>query len=286
MKPILVLATLICLALSVPASLNAGVIMVNSHESFENAEQATITKVFVDSDRVRIETGGEMGHSVMIFRGDKQTMWIIAPDKQSYQELTKEQIDRFGEQMGGRMADMRKQMEEQLKNMPPERRAMVEKMMKSRMGGMPMAAPPTSKTEYSLVASGQQINQWTCDKYEGVRDGEKRREIWTVPPGDVGFEAADFQVMRQMAEFINGLSQFGGAQADQANPFRVGRGGDGPDFSGVPVRRINYQAGRPSSRDELKEVRREDFDATLFEVPDGFKKTQMFGGSGNDPFRR
>ena len=48
--------------------------------------------------------------------------------------------------------------------------------MKSRMGGMLMAAAPTSKTEYSLVASGQQVNQWTCDKYEGVRDGEKQRE--------------------------------------------------------------------------------------------------------------
>ena len=150
--------------------------MVNSHESFQSGEQPTTTKVFVDSDRVRIETEGEFGRSVMIFRGDKQTMWIVAPDRRSYQELTKEQVDRFGEQMGGRMAEMRQQMQEQLKNMPPERRKMVEQMMKSRMGGMLMAAAPTSKTEYSLVASGQQVNQWTCDKYEGVRDGEKQRE--------------------------------------------------------------------------------------------------------------
>lgn len=111
--------------------------------------------------------------------------------------------------------------------------------MKSRLGGMPMAAEPTSKTEYSLVASGQQVNQWTCDKYEGVRDGEKRREIWTVPPGEVGFEASDFQVMKQMSEFIKGLSQFGGGQAEQQTPFRVGAGGEGQDFSGVPVRQIN-----------------------------------------------
>ena len=272
--------------LSVPSLLNAGVVMVNSHESFQSGEQPTTTKVFVDSDRVRIETEGEFGRSVMIFRGDKQTMWIVAPDRRSYQELTKEQVDRFGEQMGGRMAEMRQQMQEQLKNMPPERRKMVEQMMKSRMGGMLMAAAPTSKTEYSLVASGQQVNQWTCDKYEGVRDGEKQREIWTVPPEEVGFEASDFQVMKQMSEFIKGLSQFGGGQAEQQTPFRVGAGGEGQDFSGVPVRQIDYRAGRPSSRSELKEVRREDFDAELFEVPAGFKKQQMFGGAGNNPFQR
>ena len=55
--------------LSVPSLLNAGVVMVNSHESFQSGEQPTTTKVFVDSDRVRIETEGEFGRSVMIFSG-------------------------------------------------------------------------------------------------------------------------------------------------------------------------------------------------------------------------
>ena len=59
----------------------------------------------------------------------------------------------------------------------------------------------------------------------------------------------------------------------------------GRDFSGVPVLQINYRAGRAASRSELKEVRREDFDAELFEVPAGFQKQRMFGGSGN-PVRR
>ena len=282
------LLPIVCALSIAPALLEAGVVMVNSHESFQDPGEPTTTKIFVDSDRVRIETAGEFGHSVMIFRGDKQLMWIVAPDRETYQELTKEQIDRFGEQIGDGMAEMRRQMEEQLKNMPPERRAMIEKMMKPRIGGMPMAAPQTSKTESSLVASGQQINQWTCDKYEGVRDGEKRREMWTVPPDEVGFEASDFEVMKQMAEFVKGLSQFGGGQGEQQNPFRVGGGSEGEDqdFSGVPVRQIEYQAGRPSSRTELKEVRREDFDSALFEVPAGFKKQQMFGGPGKNPFQR
>ena len=233
--------------------LDGGGVMVNSHESFQDPGEPMTTTVFVETDRVRIETAGEFGRSVMIFRGDKQTMWIVAPDQRTYQELTEEQIDRFGEQMGG----------------------------------MPMAAPATSKTEYSLVASDQQINQWTCDKYEGVRDGEKQREMWTVPPDEIGLEASDFEVMKQMAEFVKGFSKFGGGQADQQSLFRVGGGeGKDQDFSGVPVRQIEYQGGRPSSRSELKEVRREDFDSTLFEVPAGFKKQQMFGGPGKNPLQR
>ena len=89
-----------------------------------------------------------------------------------------------------------------------------------------------------------------------------------------------------MAEFIKGLSQFGGGQAEQQTPFRVGAGGDDPDFSGVPVRQIGYRDGRPSSRSEIKEFRREDFDAAIFEVPAGYKKQKMFGGAGKNPFQR
>ncbi len=40
---------------------------------------------------------------------------------------------------------------------------------------------------------------------------------------------------------------------------------------------------------EIKEVRREDFDASLFEVPEGYKKLKMMempGGKGKSPFQR
>ena len=262
--------------------LTAGVLMVSTQEFFQGSQQQpATTKLRVESDRVRIEMDGTERSDVMIFRGDRQVMWIIDHKAKVYREMTKADIDR----LGGRASEIRAMMQEQLKNMPPERRQMVERLMKSKMSGMG-GAPQPAKTEYTKVASGQEINQWTCDKYEGIREGQKRREVWTAAPDQLGLEMSDFNVMQQMAEFIKGFSQFG-----REAPFRVGSEAakQEGDYSGVPVRQIYYQGGRPTSKSEIKEVRREDFDASLFELPAGYKKQKMMempAGKGRDPFQR
>ena len=261
-------------------ALEAGVLMVNTQESFEGSQPPVTTKLRVESDRVRIEMEGTGRNDVIIFRGDRQVMWMIDNNATVYREMTKADVDRLGSQISGMMA----QMQEQLKNMPPQQRQMVEKMMKSRMGGMAAAQP--AKTEYTKVASGQEISQWTCDKYEGVREGQKQREVWTTAPDQLGLDMSDFKVMQQMGEFFKGFAQFG-----REAPFRVGamEAESAMDYSGVPVRQIFYRGGRPTSKTEIKEVRREDFDASLFELPEGYKKQKMMempAGRGGNPFQR
>ena len=96
---------------------------------------------------------------------------------------------------------------------------------------------------------------------------------------------SDFKVMQQMGEFFKGFSQF----AREA-PFRVGSEAaqQEGDYAGVPVRQIFYQGGRPNMKTEINEVRREDFDASLFELPQGYKKQKMMempGGKGKNPFQ-
>ena len=274
---------LICpwLLLSWLQALTAGVLMVSTQESFGGSPQPVTTKLRVESDRVRIEMEGTERSDVMIFRGDRQVMWMIDRKAKVYREMRKADVDR----LGGRVNEIRAMMQEQLKNLSPERRQMVEKMIESKMSGMG-GAPQPAKTEYTKVAGGQEINQWTCDKYEGIHEGEKRREVWTTAPGQLGLEMSDFNVMQQMGEFIKGLTQFG-----REAPFRVGSlaAQKEGDYSGVPVRQIFYQGGRPTSKTEITEVRREDFDASLFELPEGYKKQEMMGmpgGSGRNPFQR
>ncbi len=220
-------------------------------------------------------------NDVMIFRGDRQVLWMIDNQAKVYREMTKADVDRIG----GQVNEMMAKMQEQLKNMPPQQRQMVEKMMKSRMGGMAGTAQP-AKTEYTKVASGQEINQWTCDKYEGIREGQKQREVWTAAPGQLGLDMGDFKVMQQMGEFFKGFSRFGSEA-----PFRVGSEAaqQEGDYSGVPVRQIFYQGGRPTLKTEIKEVRRENFDSSLFELPEGYKKQkimEMPAGKRSNPFQR
>jgi hypothetical protein len=74
---------------------------------------------------------------------------------------------------------------------------------------------------------------------------------------------ADFEVSRQLAEFLRGLIPQG---ADQL--FQVGNASQ-QGFSGVPVRRVATVAGREMVT-ELTNVARQTFPDSLFAVPDGF----------------
>ena len=74
-------------------------------------------------------------------------------------------MKQLAQQMSGMMA----QMQAAMKNMTPEQRAMMEKMMK---GKMPQAAAAAPKTVYTAKGSGS-VNGFSCTKYEGDLSGEK-----------------------------------------------------------------------------------------------------------------
>ena len=84
---------------------------------------------------------------------------------------------------------------------------------------------------------------------------------------------ADFQVTKQMAEFFRKLVPQG---ADSM--FAVGTPEE-QGYNGVPVRRVTFRNGQQQSISETTEARRENFAASVFEVPAGFQK-EAFGGGG------
>ena len=130
------------------------------------------------------------------------------------------------------------QMQEQMKNMPPEARARMEAMMKGR-GMAPAGSAPIT---YAKIGTDK-VGKWTCDKYEGSRDGEKVSELCTVPPATLGFTPGDFEVTKQMAEFFAKLVPQGGDQM-----FRIGTA-TANGFSGVPVRTVTFTNGAPRRDD-------------------------------------
>ena len=125
----------------------------------------------VDKTRVRTEMTDPTGRShVVVFDSGKQALYIINPEAKTYSELTKADADR----MGGQINDAMAQMQAQLANMPPEQRAMVEKMMAARMGGAGRGAA-AAKTEYRKTGTDT-VGKWPCDKYEGTQNGRRPRK--------------------------------------------------------------------------------------------------------------
>ncbi len=231
------------------------------------AEKTTTTngpaqthQIQIEKDWMRVEhdmPSGEKG--AFLFDGVKQVVWIVNYDKKTYTEMTKADLDRMGQQMTDAMA----KMQEAMKNLPPEQRAQMEQMMKGR--GMPDT--PAAKVTYRKVGTDT-VGRWTCDKYEGYRNGQKTSELCTVDPKVLGLVEADFEVARKLGEFFRQLMP---QNADSV--FSVGKAND-QGFSGVPVKRAFF-VGQRQTVSELTDVGRQTFPASTFEVPEGFRKQPL-----------
>jgi hypothetical protein len=243
-------------AVASTASAAQGVLVVET--STVNGTPRT-TQVQIEPTRMRTEIAGQNGTSqIVIFDGGKQILYMIDPAAKSYSELTKAEVDAAGAQMG----DMMGQMQKALEGLPPAQRAQMEAMMKGRMGAMPGAA---AKTEYRRGGASK-VAKWSCDVYESFQNNQKTGEVCTVSASALGFNAADFEVSRQLAAFMRGLIPQG---ADQV--FQSGRAQE-QGYDGVPVRRVTTIAGRQMVT-ELTSVARQTFPDSAFTIPDGFRKT-------------
>jgi hypothetical protein len=246
----------------VPAQAADGVLIAMKITSGNNV---TTTQTQIEKTRMRADTVAANGRKqTIVFDGGAQVFRAIDDDAKTYTEITKADVDRISSQMSGAMA----QLQEQLKNMPPEQRARMEAMMQGGRGMIgAMAGPPP---EYKKVGSDK-VGRWTCDKYEGTKNGEKSSEICTVDPAALGFTAADFAVAQQLADFFSKMMPPG-----MDSLFRMGTGGTA-GFSGIPVRTVSFRNGAPQTVSEMTEVTRQSFADALFAVPAGYQKREMSG---------
>ena len=102
-------------------------------ENTDLATNKTTTQVIMmDNTRLRVDAD-EKTSMMFLTDGGRNRMVILDKAKNTYQEIDEQTMKQMGQQVSGAMA----QMEAAMKNMPPEQRAMMEKMMK---GKMPQAA--------------------------------------------------------------------------------------------------------------------------------------------------
>lgn len=257
MKPHIRLAVAVLVVGTLAAPAGAGLVMVYEQESFGRPGTETAT-MYLGKDRMRTETKGGGGDHVFIFRGDRELFWMVDTKKRSYVEISREDLKKLKAMMDKAM----KKYEEQMKNLPPEQRQMVESMMKDKI---PQKPP---QTRYKKVDSGIPVGRWTCDLYDGYQGQEKIEEVWTAEAGQFDLHPEELQVFDEVRGFMEEFSK-------QPLPFfRIGKEqeGKGSDFSGVPVRMISYSEGKKQERMELLDVQRKDVDPSLFELPEGLKR--------------
>ena len=200
-------------------------------------------EMLLDNTRLRVNT--DAGSSVLFLTdGGRNRMVMLDKSRNEYTEIDQQTMNQLGQQMQGAMA----QMEAAMKNMPPEQRAMMEKMMKGKMPGAAQATPPVA-TVYSAKGSAT-VNGFACTKYDGERGGAKVSEVCAAPASTIKIDASDFQLFDKMREFTSGLQQAMKSLPIASNAPRFAERG----FEGFPVQQIEFSNGQPVQRMDLKSL--------------------------------
>jgi len=224
---------------------------------------------------VRIESHqeGTTDQTITIFRDE--TLFIVNHQDQTYHRMDKDSMNRMSSQMSEAM----KQMEAELANVPPEQRAMMERMMKGRMpGGMPGAMGSNRPQRRIEVGGDEQVGEYSCTMYTVYRGTEKTQEVCAAPVSQIAVAEEAMEAFQAMSRFSK---QF--AESVQQSPLAAPL--DNPfqfldEINGFPVLVREFDGGRASSEVFLKSATQQSLSNDLFSVPDGYKEIDPFAQMG------
>lgn len=243
----------VCL-LGLTLTAQAGVTIVQSWQKLDGKTEAMGNTIHVDKDRIRVVNGSNPDQQ-FIYRGDKKLLWIVNLKEKTYMEMTEKDFN----EMFAKRDEAMKKMKEQMAQMPPEQRKMMEGMMaKMSAGGAVGADAP--KTEFKNTGSGGKINGWSTVKYEAIREGGKKSDIWVSEYKTLGISESEVHVFKDLAKYFEKIAPTSEWQISD---------------KGMPVKSLTYKDGKPEFQMEVKEVKKESQPASLFEVPAGMTRKQM-----------
>jgi hypothetical protein len=240
----------------------AGVHIENTTRDIKTKEQkGDLQTILVQDSKMHSSTG----HGAFILKGSSIIM--VDDKRKEYREMTKEDMKKMAEQAGAAM----KRMHEQMKNMKPEQRAMMEKMMGNKIpggiGGVGSDKPDTWEAK-NLNKTGN-VEGRTCQVWSMSRNGALFEELCVVPYNTLpGKENLD-KVFKEMAAAFADLAK-ASPNADQtAKAFAA--------INGYPVRTRYYEADgkfRPTETVLTKWVE-ESIPASTFDPPAGYAKKAL-----------
>ena len=122
----------------------------------------------------------------VIVRADEDKLITIDPARQTYHEVGIAQLEGATHNAEGQADARRAQMEQRMKDLPPEQRAMIEKMLPSGAGA-PGAKPAPAPVTVKNTGETKTINGYACTKYVATQGDKTVLVAWATK--DVkGFE--------------------------------------------------------------------------------------------------
>jgi hypothetical protein len=269
-----VFALNLILAGSVPLSAQV-VLEIESRDHRVSPPKSETT--FVVTDGLEIALGLTSGNANpeggMIYRAGRREMVVLNHRDRSYMVLDKAAIQSLASQMNQTMG----QIEESLRNVPPEQQAFMRQMM---AGQMPSQGPPRSPAQVRRTADRATVFGFAATRYEIWREGRKEREMYVT----------DWQNLDGGRDVAGAFVDMGGFAQDLAAALPGGNSGPVAamddniftamnEIDGFPVGVREYRPDGTIEREwALRSAKRQRVDPATFSPPAGYRR-QALGGS-------
>jgi hypothetical protein len=229
----------------------AGTVIRQVERVFGNEQPRQAVTMYLDARGIRVE-GEEprSGKYLLIFDGSRQVLWLADLAKNTYLEITKEQVDAATREM--------RQIEMQVAMAQPAARAVVEQMLLKRLGRM---APPKI-----ITLEEDKLGEFACVRYEVLVNQEVAQEICATEPWNLPVDSEAYETFRTAAEYFELLRR---AMPNSGfwTPPRTMRG-----ISGFPIRTIVYEGLLPLSEWVFQTAEDRAIDAGQFTLPPNLRK--------------
>ena len=257
-------------------------------EMIRGGNDAQQQRMFLQSNRLKTVTlEGNRATQAVVMDLDAQTITHIdyaeraytTATAKEYAEMMRQGLQRMGE-MGGQMQAQMKEMEEQLKQLPPEQRRQIEALMKSAQQGA-AKAPPTlrpedcapDKVEIKRTGTNLSVAGYDATGYQIFSNGKLDSEVWIAPGITAVREIDPAKLERMITEMVKALPHC---------PPRGQMFGADPVWKlmkdGYPVRSVEKDRGTVV---EVVKAESRSLGAGEFQPPAGFARKslkEMMGG--------
>lgn len=239
----------------------------------KSPEEQNKTKAFIKDNRMKMDfySNGDSPENSMIYRGDKNLMIFVDHGDNSYMVMDKETMQKLSNKLDNAMA----QFEDAMKNVPPEQREMMKKMMKDKMPDM----GNTNYVEPVLKQSGKaSVNGYSCTKYDVYKGKEKVRQHCITNWSNIKGGNEISSVMLEMSDFMDEMTKtfasssgpFGSSVQFERNVFNQLK-----EMNGFPVKTVEYEGGKIDSESVFESSSITTLSSSVFEAPSGYKRQNI-----------
>ena len=245
---------------------NAGIYVESMRRDRVSGRVLSTEKMYLQNGLGRMEDSKDGNFT--IFKDDG--IYHVNPTDHSYRVMDKATMDQMSARMGDAMAKMKTQMAA----MPPERRAMMEKMM-NRMNGAGAAGAGAKPDIYDAVDTGKSetANGRACRVWDETRNREPQAQYCVAPKGSLPGADEFAAFAKRMSAFMQQMSgpmHSAGAGLMQQQIAVLEK------INGFPVVTRHYSGGKLDSNETvIKTWESRTLPASTFEVPAGFQRKEF-----------